>query len=161
MGAIDYVVEPIDAEWFQKTLERVRRRVFSGEDKMLENKLADLLSNLKPAAKNCLERIAFKEKERVRFISIEKIEWISSQGNYVEIHAEGEKFLLRETMDGIESKLNPKEFVRIRHLAIIRIPHIKELRALFNSEFEVVLNGGVKIASSRRYRKNLDALLKS
>jgi len=64
-------------------------------------------------------------------------------------------------MDGIESKLNPKEFVRIRHLAIIRIPHIKELRALFNSEFEVVLNGGVKIALSRRYRKNLDALLKS
>ena len=74
MGAIDYVVEPIDAEWFQKTLERVRRRVFSGEDKMLENNLADLLSNLKPAAKNCLERIVFKEKERVRFISIEKIE---------------------------------------------------------------------------------------
>ncbi len=72
-----------------------------------------------------------------------------------------ETISVARTMDGIESKLNLKEFVRIQRSAIISIPHIKELRALFNGEFEVVLNGGVKIASSRRYRENLDALLKS
>jgi two-component system LytT family response regulator len=63
-------------------------------------------------------------------------------------------------MDGIESKLNPKKFVRIRRSAIVRVEQIKELHTLFAGEFEVVLRNGVKLSSSRRYRKNLDALLK-
>lgn len=160
-GAIDYVLKPINAERFQKTLERLRRRIFSGENKSLENKLADLLNQLKPAEENYLERIAIKENERIRFLNVEKIEWISSLGNYVEIHSEGEKFVVRETMDGFENKLNPKEFLRIRRSTIIRISQIKELHQLFGGEFEVVLHGGVKLASSRRYRKNLDVLLKN
>jgi two-component system LytT family response regulator len=160
-GAIDYVLKPTDPERFQKTLNRVRSRVLSPEDKLLENKLANLLNLLKPPAENYLERIAVKENERIRFLNVEKIDWISSQGNYIEIHSGGEKNLVRETMDGIESKLNPKKFVRIRRSAIIRVEQIKELHTLFAGEFEVVLRNGVKLSSSRRYRKNLDALLKT
>ncbi len=160
-GAIDYVLKPINAERFQKTLERVRRRVFSGENKSLENKLADLLNHLKPAEENYLQRIAVKENERIRFLNVEKIDWISSQGNYIEVHTGREKFLLRETMDGIESKLNPKEFVRLRRSVIVRIEQIKELQLLFNGEFEVVLKNSTLLTSSRRYRKKMDALLKN
>ena len=160
-GAIDYILKPTDPERFQKTLKQVRRRVLSGENKVLENKLVNLLNNLKPATENYLERIPIKENERIRFLPVEKIDWISSQGNYIEINSGGEKFLARETMDGIESKLNPKQFVRIRRSAIVRIEQIKELHQLFGGEFEVVLKNGVKLASSRRYRKNLDSLLKS
>src|SRR5215203_3770392 len=58
-GAIDYILKPINTERFQKTLERVRRRVFSGENKTLANKISDLLNNLKPS-ENYLERIAVK-----------------------------------------------------------------------------------------------------
>ncbi|HSK72753.1 MAG TPA: LytTR family DNA-binding domain-containing protein [Pyrinomonadaceae bacterium] len=77
------------------------------------------------------------------------------------MHSGGEKFLVRETMDGIERKLNPHDFLRIRRSKIVRIEQIKELSPLFNGEFEVVLKSDVKLSSSRRYRKNLDALLKS
>ena len=45
-GAIDYLLKPINAERFQKTLERVRRRL-PGEGESLENKLANLLNYLK------------------------------------------------------------------------------------------------------------------
>ena len=161
INALDYLLKPIDEKRFQKTLERVRRRVLSGEDKTLENKLADLLNNLKPAAENYLERVAVKENERIRFLNVEKIQWISSQGNYIEIHVEGETFLLRETMDGIERKLNPREFLRIRRSAIVRISQIKELHQLFGGEYSAILSDGTELAFSRRYRKNLDALLKN
>jgi two-component system LytT family response regulator len=160
-GAIDYVLKPTDPERFHKTLDRVRKRVLSQENKFVENKLADLLNLLKPPAEDYLERIAVKENERIRFLNVEKIDWISSQGNYVEIHSGGENILIRETMDGIERKLNPKQFVRIRRSAIVRVEQIKELHTLFAGDFEVVLRNGVKLSSSRRYRKNLDALLKN
>ena len=159
-GATDYLLKPIDEKRFRKTLDRVRRRITSTENKTLEKNLVDLLNNLKPA-KNYLERIVIKENERIRFLNVEKIDRICSQGNYIEIHSQDGKFLVRETMDGIERKLNPKEFLRIRRSTIVRITQIKELHQLFGGEFEIILQGGAKLSSSRRYRKNLDALLKS
>lgn len=159
--ALDYLLKPIDPERFRKTLNRVRSSVSPGENESLENKLADLIKNLKPAAENYLERIAVKENERIRFLNVAEIDRISSQGNYIELHSRGEKFLVRETMDGIEKKINPREFLRIRRSTIVRIEQIKELYPLFNGEFEVVLKNGARLITSRRYRQNLDALLKS
>lgn len=159
-GAIDYVLKPINEERFQKTLERIRRRILAGENHSLENKISDLLKALKPSENKYLQRISVKENGRIRFLEVEKIDWISSLGNYVEIYSEREKFVLRETMDGIESKLNPSEFVRIRRSKIVRISRIKELQPLFNGEYSVVLFDGTELTSSRRYRQNFDVLLK-
>lgn len=161
VGAIDYVLKPINIARFQKTLDRVRRRITSAEKTSLEDKIAGLLENLKSPEEKYLTRISVKENERILFLNVENIDRIISQGNYVEIFAGRDKFLLRETMDGIEGKLNPKDFVRIRRSAIIRISQIKELQKLFNGEFSVVLLGGKELVSSRRYRKNLDRLLKN
>src|SRR5215510_832085 len=89
-----------------------------------------------------------------------EIEWVSSEGNYVQLHSKGKSHLLRETMDGLEAKLDPREFIRIRRSTIVRTDVVKELQPLFNSEYALVLKDGTKLQSSRRYRKNLDALLK-
>lgn len=159
-GAIDYVLKPMDGERFQKTLERIRYRISNGKDKVFVGKLMNLLGTLKRPKENYLQRIAVKDNARIRFLSAEQIEWISSQGNYVEIHSTGDKFLLRETMDGIEIKLNPLDFLRIRRSIIVRIDQIKELYPLFKGEYEIILKNGTRLSSSRRYRQNLDTLLK-
>lgn len=158
-GAIDYVLKPINEERFKKTLERARQRIFSGENNSLENKITDLLKTLKPAEANYLQRITIKENGRITFLEVEKIDWISSLGNYVEIHSKQKKFILRETMDGIEKKLNPLNFLRIRRSKIVRISQIKELQNLFNGEYSVILFDGTELISSRRYRKNLETSL--
>jgi two-component system LytT family response regulator len=63
-------------------------------------------------------------------------------------------------MDGLEGKLNPRDFLRLRRSTIVRIEQIKELHPLFNGEFAVILKDGTKLTSSRRYRQNLDSILK-
>jgi len=162
INALDYLLKPVDPLRFQKTLERVREKIKNSKPHGLEQKLSALLENLESSKpENYLERIALKEAGRVTFLSIDEILWISSEGNYVKLHAKSETHLLRETMDAIEQKLNPQKFVRLRRSTIVRIEQIKELHPLFNGEFEVVLKNGIKLSSSRRYRKNLDALLKS
>jgi two-component system LytT family response regulator len=158
-GAIDYVLKPVNEERFRKTLERVRRRRTAGEDQALGNKIGDLLKTLNSPKEKFLTRISVKENGRIRLLAVEKIDWISSLGNYIEIHAGREKFVLRETMDGIAQKLDPSEFVRIRRSTIVQIGRIKELQPLFNGEYAVVLTDGIELSSSRRYRKNLEALL--
>lgn len=161
-GALDYLLKPVDPARFQKTLERVRKRIKNAKPRELEQKLSALLENLKlPKTESYLERFAIKENERVKLLSVDEILWISSEGNYVKLHTKSAAHLLRETMDRIEQKLNPQKFLRLRRSTIVRIEQIKELHPLFGGEFEIVLKNGVKLSSSRRYRKNLDALLKS
>ncbi|HLM02869.1 MAG TPA: response regulator [Pyrinomonadaceae bacterium] len=165
-GALDYVLKPIDPERFQKTLNRVRRRLSARETPAIEPELINLLRGLATknetpnAPQTFLERIPVKESGRVFFIDAREIDWIGACGNYIEIHAGRAKHLLRETMDGIESKLNPNEFLRIRRSTIVRVEKIKELHPLFNGEFAVILQDGTELSSSRRYRKNLESILK-
>lgn len=159
-GAIDYVLKPVDRKRFQKTLARIRRKISDGKNNLSENQLANLLEKIRPAEEKYLKRIAVKMNERIHFVKTSEINWICSQNNYIEIHTAKEHFLLRETMKGIEKKLNPEEFVRVRRSTIVRIESIKEMQNLFKSEFAIILSDGTEHTSSRRYRKNLETLLK-
>ena len=159
-GAIDYLLKPVDPERFRKTLDRVRHRIANGEARSFENRLSEVLDSLRPATRSYLTRIAVHDNQRINFLKITEVDWIRSQGNYIEIYSRGGKFLVRETMSGIERKLDPKEFLRIRRSTIVRVENIKELQTLFNGEFAVVLKDGTELTTSRRYRKNLEPLLK-
>jgi two-component system LytT family response regulator len=165
INALDYLLKPVDPERFQKCLERVRERIKNSEGGKLDDKLSALLQSLESGKTGLeqpafLERVVVKDAGRIFFVSVEEIIWISSEGNYVKLHAKGKSHLLRETMDGFENKLNPRDFLRLRRSTIVRIEQIKELHPLFNGEFAVVLKDGTKLTSSRRYRQNLNSLLK-
>ena len=114
-----------------------------------------------PDAPVFAERFSVKKGHRILFIGVDQIDSITSEGNYVKLRAEGESYLLRETMKSMEQKLDPRKFVRVRRSTILRIEQIRELRPISNGEFEVLLKSGTKLTSSRRYRKNLDVLLRA
>lgn len=166
VNALDYLLKPIDPERFRKTLARARVQASGAETKHLDQKLSALLQSLRElqptqAQPQYLKRIAIKEEGRVFFLSVEQLDWLRTQGNYIELHVDGDTHLLRETMDGMESKLDPRKFLRLRRSTIVQVERIKELRPLFNGEYAVLLKDGTELVSSRRYRQNLDALLKS
>jgi hypothetical protein len=107
-----------------------------------------------------LSRVSIKVNGRIVLLNIEEVEWITSEGNYVSLHSKGKAYLLRETMDRIEKKLDPVAFVRIRRSTIVRIDQIQELHPTSKGEFEVLLRTGARLSSTRRYRKNLQSALK-
>ena len=107
-----------------------------------------------------LSRVSIKVNGRIVLLSIEDVEWITSEGNYVSLHSKGKTYLLRETMDGIEEKLDSAEFVRLRRSTIVRIDQVQELHPTSKGEFEVLLKDGTRLSSTRRYRKNLHTALK-
>ena len=70
--------------------------------------------------------------------------------NYVCLHI-GPDHLLRETMNGVEERLDPARFVRI--------DRVKELQALFHGEYQVVLRDGTELTLSRGYRERLQEVI--
>jgi len=58
----------------------------------------------------------------------------------------------------LESRLNPREFVRIHRSAIVNLQYVRELHPWFHGYHLVVLESGQRLRMSR-YQKELAAKL--
>jgi two-component system LytT family response regulator len=158
VNAVDYLLKPFDSERFQKAFQRARVQIERRTTEAINEKLQALLESMRPQQRH-LERLVVKSGGRIFFLPVAEIDWIESADNYVNLHCGRESHLIRETLSGLESKLNPEEFLRVRHSAIVNLKRIKELRPLFKGEYEIVLQNGVKLTSSRRYRNKIMQIL--
>jgi two-component system LytT family response regulator len=152
--ALDYLLKPFNRERFQAALNRVRDEIKkSGFDDRAEM-FASLLSDLQ-AKKHYLEKLILKSSGRVYFLKTDEVDWIEAAGNYLKLHVRRENHLLRETMNGIEAKLDPLKFPRIHRSTIVNAERIKELFPLFNGDYTLILKDGTELTVSRNYRSRL------
>jgi len=106
-------------------------------------------------------RFPVRTGSRIQVVLIEDIEWIAAAGDYAELHAGARSHLLRETMNSLEEKLDPTQFIRIHRSRILRVQCIRELRAIDNREYLVKLTDGSEHRSSRTYADRLENWLSS
>jgi two-component system LytT family response regulator len=66
-----------------------------------------------------------------------------------------------KSMNSLEQKLDPSQFLRIHRSRIVRAKCIRELRAIDNREYLVTLSDSSEHRSSRTYADRLDAWLSS
>jgi two-component system LytT family response regulator len=156
--ALDYLLKPFDAERFQKAMGHARRAIQDETSRAVNTRLLALIENLRQPERY-LERLVIKTAGRIFFMSVDEIDWIEAADNYVKLHSASETHLLRETVNNLESRLDPQRFVRIRRSTIVSIDRIKELRPITGGEYSVLLKSGVELVSSRRYRGRLANLL--
>ena len=62
-------------------------------------------------------------------------------------------------MSDLERELDHTSFCRIHRSAIVNLNRIRGLEVNEGGEYEVVLDGGTRLALSRRYQKQLQARL--
>jgi two-component system LytT family response regulator len=106
-----------------------------------------------------LEWVTIKKDERILLLKVADIHWIEAQGNYVLLKFEKESHLLRETMDKMESELDPRSFIRVHRSTIVNINQVKELHVWARGEYRVITHSGKAFTLSRGYRSRLDAFL--
>ena len=158
--ALDYLLKPFDRERFGRALDRAVARVEQRRRGDLEQRLEALLEGVKPQPRY-LERIMVRSGGRILFIRVEEIDWIEAEGNYLCLHLGKRTHLLRETMSGIEEKLDPGDFMRIHRSTIVNINRIRALESVFQGEYLVILEDGTKLNSSRGYRDKLQELMET
>jgi two-component system LytT family response regulator len=160
--ALDYLLKPVDGERLRAAVGRAREQLGLKNADALGRQLADLLRELKAlrGGVTYTERIPVKTGERIIFVEADDVDWVEAQDNYVRLHTGGVAHLLREALSSLEGRLDPSKFLRIRRSALVNVRRVRELRPLLNGEYLVVLKDGTRLRSSRRYRKNLDLLLR-
>lgn len=156
--ALDYLLKPFDRERFDAALARAKTQLQPGANGDLDQRILSLLEDLKAGTKY-LERLVIKTGGRVFFLSVEEINWIEAEGNYVRVHTDKGSYLLRDTISSMEEQLDPKKFLRIHRSAVVKIDRIQELQPWFHGEYRVILQGGVELMLSRKYRDRLQEAL--
>lgn len=158
--AVDYLLKPFDRARLSVALGKARERRNTQDSGAINQRLLDLIDKMKGEEESTGDdRIVIKGSGRLTLLKTEQVDWVDAAGNYVRIHADGDTHLLRETMAGIEKKLDPNKFVRIHRSTIVNIERIRELHHLVNRDYQVILDNGKKLPLSRTYRKNLKFLL--
>lgn len=160
LHALDYLLKPFDSERLDKTLDRIRkqRSSASNTDSELPRKLEALLESLQPQ-RRAADRIAVKDGGRVTFVRVADVDWVEAYGNYVKLHVGAATHLLMQTMNGMEQRLAPDQFLRVHRSTIVNIDRIAAVEPMFHGEYAVRLQDGTELTLTRTYRERLQSLI--
>lgn len=171
VAAVDYLVKPFDDERFEQAFRRARRSLaLEGLDRARGQLLAMLRArgteNRRPAAQvggasraNYLERIAVEMHGQVKPIPVAQIDYITAAGPYAELHVGDRRYVIRETMQTLEDRLDPDRFMRIHRSVIVRLDLAEALHRGGSGDYELQMKGGVRLRVSRSRRETLERWL--
>ncbi len=169
--AVDYLLKPIDDERFSKsianTLEEFENRsVFDYVEK-----LKDLVKNVIGGdinkdsfqhnfqKKSYLNRIMIKMRDSIQIIPVDDILYFESADDYVYVHTESAKNILRETLASIESKLDPSKFVRIHRSTLVNIEKVVKLKQNKYGDYDVFLRGEIRLKLTRTFKDHFQRMV--
>jgi two-component system, LytTR family, response regulator len=150
-NAIDYLLKPISAS-------RLREAVTRGKEWLERRALEEPLQWMPRLGRvrRYLDWLFVKKGDRRYFVRVRDVDWIESERNHVRLHVGKECHLYEQTTKGIESQLDPSQFLRIHRSAIVNIERIDELYR-HNGDYAVTLKNGTKLIMTERYKHKLRA----
>lgn len=168
--ALDYLLKPFRDDRFHDAIGRAKAQIRLARMSDLSQRLMSVLSTYgerdgapapAPAptpTERWVRRLAIRDSGRVVFLDVDEIEYIEAADYYVQIHAGGKAYLHRETMQGLEARLDPERFMRIHRSAIVNSSRIRELRSEGRRDLVVVLTGGAELRVARSHREKFQHL---
>ncbi len=167
--AIDYLLKPYSDERLEVALARAATLVRNGASGALAAKMQALLDDLAGAprtdrragssARRYVDRLALKDRGRVRLIDVRESRGIAAAGVYVTIHTARESHLHRDVLGALEAQLDPHRFVRIHRSHIVNFHFVNELVQDAHGDYVAILNGGTSLKIGRMYRSRLEERL--
>jgi two-component system LytT family response regulator len=169
VNALDYLVKPFGLERFRQAFRRARTAIEERDLQRNSERLRDLLTSRHPEktaslmgvpgnGDHYLERLTVKSNGRIFFVRTSEIDWIKAEGNYLRLHVGSKSYLIRETMNGLEQKLDPQKFLRVHRSTIVNFDKVKEMRPWAAGDFLMTLKDGTELKLSRSYREKLEEL---
>jgi len=133
-NALDYVLKPIDAARLGIALGRARRaieeRSRAGSTDELHEVIANLRAKIRADSEPMFETEIWIRKNVTGFVRVlvSDIQSITAEDDYVRIRTAERTYLLRSTLNDVQTKLDPGQFMRIHRSALIRRSSVVEFR---------------------------------
>jgi len=137
VNALDYLMKPIAPARLAAALAKVRPR--SGPTR--------------------LERVFVRDGDRCWIVALPDIFLLESEGNYTRVHFNGQRPLIRRSLNALEAQLDPAVFFRANRQEILNLKWIDKVDLGVAGGLSVTLRGGRAVEMSRRQSGRLREIL--
>lgn len=139
LNSVDYLLKPIDVDELENAVNQFKKiqpaTLKTGID------LEQLKSMVLTSQTNYKKRFTAKVGQHLKMISVEITECFYSENKATLIHTtDNRSYLIEDTLDTLESLLNPELFFRVNRGFIVNINQIKDIIAYTNSRLKISLN---------------------
>ncbi len=139
LNSIDYLLKPIDSDELAHAVKQFKNLTKSQENKQI--KLETLRALFQPNDSVYKKRFAVKIGQHLKMILVSEIECFYSENKATNLHcANGRNYLIDETLEQLEQKLNPETFFRVSRKYFININAVKDIISYTNSRLKIQLN---------------------
>lgn len=81
------------------------------------------------------------------------MEYVEAAANYVILHVGVQSHILRETLTKLETRLSPKNFLRIHRSIIVNLEYVASVKPMASGEHLVVLKSGKELSLTKGVRE--------
>jgi DNA-binding LytR/AlgR family response regulator len=160
-AAFGYLLKPVEPAKLIAALGRARvalaERAAADRTQELEEVLANLRGGAEPPPSPFVRNIWIAERGGRACVAVGAIDWIAAERDYVRIHTGPKSYLIRQSIGGLESRLDPEEFLRVHRSSLVRRDRIVRIKNAAGRG-AVVLSTGVEVPVSRRHMPAVKAM---
>ena len=156
LNAVDYLLKPINNERFDQTIRKaltIRPEQPSYQD--LIASISDVVGN----RSKYLHRFAYRDGLKTVYIQAKHVIMIESDDQYVNLYTKSQPYLLRLSMDYLESVLDPTLFFRSHRSYLINIERLISVEQYEPRNYLIHLEGDLQAKLSRDKKEILNSLL--
>jgi two-component system, LytTR family, response regulator len=156
VNSIDYLLKPIEPERLDRCLQKLERMAATSAPATDVRGLArELASQLAPGRK--LERIASRVGERTTILDVAKVTHFVARDKLTYACVQGREHVVDGSLTDLETRLDPRRFVRIHRGALVNVAFVQELHPAIDGGLVVRLKGepAVDLAVARDRLRDL------
>ena len=140
VDAVDYLHKPFSDARLRRTIQRVIRHLRGART-----------VSTPPAS----DRLLLHTAEGGVFVDVGDIRRVSVEGNYLRVFTGTAEHVVRRTMAELTHELRGAGFVRISRSDLVNAARVRAIHRHQGGRYEVVLDGGQALMSSRRYQRDV------
>jgi two-component system LytT family response regulator len=159
VGAVDYILKPVDEDRFNHTLDRAAKRAAGPGQAAGVAQMAALLRKLSSITTSA-ERFAVKVHGKILFLDPAEIYWIQARDDVARVHLADSAYDVREPLSHLEARLPGSGFLRVHRSVIVNTAHVRAAEPFDHGDQLLILRNGKRITSGRSYRKAVQDFLK-
>lgn len=159
VGAVDYILKPVDEERFNRTLDRATRRARESSDETTVAQMSALLRRFSSLSAPT-ERFAVKVHGKILFLDPSEIYWIQARDDVARVHLVDSAYDVREPLSHLEARLPGTHFLRVHRSIIVNTSHIRAAEPFDQGDQMLILRNGKRLTTGRSYRKVVQEFLR-
>jgi two-component system LytT family response regulator len=140
-NAIDYLLKPVDPQRLEQTIEKLRASSATSPS-------TNANESRQPSY---LERVQVRVGSKTLLIPIPEIVRFESSEKYTDLYAKNGKYLIDTPLVALETRLDPKRFLRVHRAHIVAIPQIIAIDRPASGKLRLQLKNGDTVPVGRNF----------